>query len=213
MMRAVGLALTASLAGGCVCPAFDAAALRDEPLVRIAAVDPRIRIDMRYATANNFTQRVLYDAPEAYLRASVAERLKRAQDDLERDGLYLVVYDAYRPWSVQWTLWSVVADPDYVADPRKGSRHNRGAAVDVGLVDRDGNPLPMPSAYDEFTPRAHRDYAGASPQERANRERLECALFAQGFTGLATEWWHFDAPHWAWYPIADESLRALSTRR
>jgi hypothetical protein len=120
--------------------------------------------------------------PEAYLRASVAERLKRAQDDLERDGVYLVVYDAYRPWSVQWTLWSVVADPDYVADPRKGSRHNRGAAVDVGLVDRDGNPLPMPSAYDEFTPRAHRDYAGASPQERTNRERLERALYAQGFT-------------------------------
>lgn len=213
-MRVLGLgvALVALVACGCVCPAFDAEAMRAEPLVRIVDVDPRIRVDLRYATTDNFTSRVLYDAPEAYLRASVAERLKRAQDDLARDGLFLVVYDAYRPWSAQWTLWSVVADPDYVADPRKGSRHNRGAAVDVGLVDASGSPLPMPSAYDEFTPRAHRDYDGCTPEERANRERLERALYAQGFTGLATEWWHFDAPQWAWYPILDEPLSGAVRR-
>lgn len=202
----------AMLVAGCVCPSFDGTALQNEELVRIVDVDPRIRIDLRYATTNNFTGRVLYDAPQAYLRESVAQRLKLAQDELARDGLFLVVYDAYRPWSVQWTLWTVVADPDYVADPRRGSRHNRGAAVDVGLVDARGTPLPMPSEFDEFTPRAHRDYEGGTDAQRANRARLERAMLAQGFTGLSTEWWHFDAPHWAWYPIADVPLGSLGTR-
>ncbi len=204
--RAALLALVAAFGACGTCPSFDGAAAAREPLVRVADVDPRIRIDLRYATPDNFTGRVLYDRPVARLRASVAERLRRVQDELERDGLGLVIYDAYRPWSVQWTLWGVVANPDYVADPRRGSRHNRGAAVDVGLVDDRGHALPMPSAYDEFTERAHRDYAGGTDEELANRERLARAMEAQGFTGLPTEWWHFDAPHWEWYPIADVPL-------
>ena len=107
-------------------------------------------------------------------------------------------------------MWTLVPDERYVANPAKGSRHNRGAAVDVALVDRAGRPLPMPSEYDEFCERAHRDYAGGSaPQDvkaRADRALLEEVMTRHGFVGLPTEWWHFDAAEWESYPISDEPL-------
>ncbi|MGZ3442427.1 MAG: M15 family metallopeptidase, partial [Polyangia bacterium] len=103
-------------------------------------------------------------------------------------------------------MWRLVPDERYVSDPAKGSRHNRGAAVDVTLADERGRPLPMPSAYDEFTERAHRDYAGGSDGERANRALLDEVMTRHGFVGLPTEWWHFDAADWQSYPILDEPL-------
>jgi D-alanyl-D-alanine dipeptidase len=185
--------------------ASQASAVNDEPLVEVADVDPRIMIDLRYATPDNFTEQVLYPTNlRCKLRASVAQRLSRVQDRLESEGLGLKIYDGFRPLSVQRTMWAKVPDPRFVANPANGSRHNRGAAVDVTLVDRAGNELEMPTPYDEFTDAAHRDYTGGSEASLRNRKILSDAMAAEGFTGLPTEWWHFDAPHWREYDMVEE---------
>jgi D-alanyl-D-alanine dipeptidase len=178
----------------------------DEPLVDLAQVDPRIILDLRYATPNNFLGRRLYPVARCLLRESVAHRLRRVQNDLEARGLGLKVLDGYRPLFVQKKMWQVMPDPRYVADPARGSRHNRGAAVDVTLVDSEGNELPMPSDFDEFSERAHRDYVGGTEEQRRNRRLLQDAMERQGFSGLDSEWWHFDAPGWESYPVVDHPL-------
>ncbi len=175
-------------------------------MVEVTSVDPRIVIDLRYATPNNFSGEQLYPVARCLLRRSVAERLKRVQDRLEPQGLRIKIYDAYRPLSVQKKMWAIVPDEGYVANPAKGSRHNRGCAVDVTLVDAAGRELEMPTEYDNFTERAHRNYAGGSEASRRNRQLLEDAMHAEGFVGLKTEWWHFDAPDWKDYPILDVPL-------
>jgi len=179
-------------------------------LVDATTIVPRLRLDIRYATAANFTHQRLYAHARCLLHDVVARRLAEVQAELRARGLGLVVYDCYRTLSVQKKMWALVPDERYVSDPAKGSRHNRGAAVDLALVDKRGRALPMPSAYDEFSERAHRDFAGGSdPQSkeaRANRALLEDVMQRHGFVGLATEWWHFDAADWQSYEISDEPL-------
>lgn len=177
-----------------------------EPLVAVADVHPRIRFDIRYATRANFTGEVLYDAGVCLLRQSVAERLARVQARLEEDGLGLLVYDGYRPLSVQRKMWALVPDERYVANPEKGSRHNRGAAVDLTLCDALGRALAMPTEHDDFSERAHRDFGGCSPAAARHRALLEEVMAEQGFQGLATEWWHFDAPDYELFPVLDVPL-------
>ncbi|MCB9867694.1 MAG: DUF1460 domain-containing protein [Phycisphaerales bacterium] len=185
-------------------PVSPPADLANEPLVEITDVDPRIIVDLRYATPDNFTKQVLYpEDMRCRLRQSVAERLRRVEDQLAARGLGLKIYDGLRPMSVQRTMWSIMPDPHYVADPAKGSRHNRGAAVDVTLVDLNGCEVEMPTPYDDFTDAAHRDYTGGSETALANRALLEEVMTAEGFSGLSTEWWHFDAPDWRSYPLVD----------
>jgi zinc D-Ala-D-Ala dipeptidase len=185
---------------------------RHEPLVDVADVDSRIIVDIKYATPDNFMGRQLYPVNRCLLRESVARRLVRVQDDLAERGYGLKVYDGYRPLSVQRLMWEVLPDERYVADPAKGSRHNRGAAVDVTLVDDSGRELPMPSAYDEFTERAHRTYDGGSVEARRNRDLLIEAMERQRFKVLETEWWHFDAPGWKRYPVMDVGLEEIEIR-
>ena len=175
-------------------------------LVDATTVVPRLRLDIRYATADNFTHQRLYAHARCLVQDAVARRLADVQRELVARGLALVVYDCYRPLSVQRKMWALVPDERYVADPAKGSRHNRGAAVDVALVDRRGRLLPMPSGYDEFSERAHRDFGGGSERARANRALLDEVMQRHGFVGLPTEWWHFDAAEWQAYPISDEPL-------
>ncbi len=172
-------------------------------LVDIRSVNDKIAIDIRYATTNNFLKRKLYPVGRCVLRGAAARRLSQVQDDLAKQGLGLKVYDCYRPLSVQKQMWEVLPDPNYVANPAKGSRHNRGAAVDLTLVDRNGRELEMPTGFDDFTERAHRNYSGGSPQARKNRQRLEDVMKKYGFIPLATEWWHFDAPDWDKFSILD----------
>jgi D-alanyl-D-alanine dipeptidase len=174
-----------------------------DSLVRVNEINPRIRLDIRYATTNNFTGKVLYDSAICLLRQPVALRLSAVQEELEQQGLGLKVFDGYRPLSVQWKLWEIVPDPRYVADPREGSRHNRGAAIDLTLVDNNGNELPMGTPYDDFTEKAHRNYQGLTPEEQRNRALLDSLMLKHGFTGLPTEWWHFDADGWQDYDILD----------
>ena len=178
-------------------------------LVDIRTVNRNIRLDIRYATTNNFLKRKLYPISKCALRSSVAQKLSLVQTDLEKIGLGLKVYDCYRPFSVTKQMWEVLPDPNYVANPARGSRHNRGAAVDLTLVDRTGKELEMPTPFDDFTAKAHRDYAGGSAQSRKNRQLLEDAMKKQGFIGITTEWWHFDSEDWQKFAILDIPLGAI----
>ncbi len=174
-----------------------------EPLVDFQRLHPKAILDIRYATPDNFTHQAVYPAARCALRCSVAKRLDAAASEFEALGYRLKVLDCYRPLSVQKEFWALVPDERYVADPAKGSRHNRGAAVDVSLCNDVGHDLEMPTLYDDFTKRAHRDWGGASVQAAENRALLERVMSRHGFDGLATEWWHFDARGGAHYPVED----------
>lgn len=179
-------------------------------LVDISTLNPKIVIDIKYATDDNFVGRKLYSQPKAFLRAEVAAQLDKIQKILELEGLGLKIWDAYRPHGVQRILWSMVPDERYVADPKKGSSHNRGAAVDLTLVDAAGNELEMPTKFDDFTHKAHRNYADLSPEVLKNRERLASVMIAHGFTPLETEWWHFNYTSSIDCGILDVSFEELS---
>ncbi len=181
----------------------------DDPLVEIVSADPRIRVRTVYATADNFVGEVLYPVSRTFIRSSAMERLSRVQDRLEAQGLGLLVFDAYRPWSVTKRMWDVVGDPDFVADPSKGSRHNRGMAVDCALVNAEGRPLPMPTAFDAFVPEARSDAALAVPELAKNRDLLIEAMAAEGFRVLSSEWWHFDADGWETKGLLNVPLETL----
>lgn len=171
-----------------------------------------LRLDIRYATANNFTGRVLYPAPRAFLADVAARDLGKAIALAKKDGFGMTIYDAYRPWSVTKQLWdSTPADKrNFVANPARGSRHNRGCSLDISLHHlADGRLAAMPSGYDEFSDRAYRKYAGGSAEETQNRDRLAGYLESVGFVGISNEWWHFDHRDWAKYPVLDIAFSAL----
>jgi D-alanyl-D-alanine dipeptidase len=175
-------------------------------LVEVRRIAPGIRVDLRYATAANVFGRRLYARPRCLLRRAVAERLARVQQRLAREGFGLLIWDAYRPRSVQRVMWRIHPRGGYVGDPRHGSFHNRGAAVDLTLVHADGRPVAMPSPYDEFSPRAHLDYPHLSRAVRANRARLLRAMRAEGFIPYRREWWHYVSPEGRRYPMVDVPL-------
>ncbi len=188
-------------------------ALRAAGLVDPTQLDQTLVLDMRYATTNNFTGKQVYPSARCYLRQDIAARLVKVQQALRSKGLGLKVYDCYRPFSVQEQFWRIMPDNRYVLEPvrkdgviLKSSRHNCGAAVDVTLVDAKGRELPMPTEFDDFTDKAHRDSTKASPEARKNSRLLEAAMVAQGFDPLPTEWWHFDGPGWKNYPPLDLPL-------
>ena len=175
----------------------------ENPLVDLKNYIPGLHFEIRYATPDNFVNEILYPEARCLLRKEVAEKLKRVQEALQAKSLSLKLFDGYRPLSVQKKMWAKFPVPGYVADPAKGSNHNRGAAVDLTLTDSQGKELPMPSAYDEFSKRAHRDYQGGTVEERKNRQTLEEAMKKEGFVGITTEWWHFDDANAKNYPVLD----------
>ena len=183
------------------------AAAEDRPsdLVDVASVIPDAVIDIRYATKDNFTGDVLYPKAVCKLRRAVAKRLAKAAEALRAQDRRLLVWDCYRPRSIQELLWKKVPDPRYVADPKVGSKHNRGAAIDLAVVDKAGKPVVLPTKFDEFTKAAHRDRALAG-DKGAEARRLARAMRGAGFTGMPTEWWHYDAPDSARYALSDEPL-------
>ncbi|MCA1557928.1 MAG: M15 family metallopeptidase [Acidobacteria bacterium] len=178
-------------------------------LVELNRLDPTLRLDIRYATANNFLGRPVYTEARAFLQRSAALALLRVHRKLRRKGYGLVIFDGYRPWSVTKIFWDATPEEKraFVADPRKGSRHNRGCAVDLTLFDiKTGRLLPMPSDYDDFSERAHPDYQGGAAEERRNRNLLRAAMEAEGFTVYENEWWHFDYKDWKRYSILNMSF-------
>lgn len=185
----------------------DPAATATPDLVDLARFDPRLRFDIRYATANNFMGRVLYPVARALAQRPAAEALKRVQDRAEREGYGLLIHDAYRPWRITKMMWDETppAQREFVANPARGSRHNRGCAIDLTLQ-RGGTAVEMPSPYDDFTPAAYRSNVRASGEALANSARLEGWMAREGFLPLDNEWWHFDWRDWASYPIMDVPL-------
>ncbi len=173
------------------------------PLVELIQISPQIRLDIRYATPNNFTGKVVYPSARCFLLRQVAERLHLVQGTLEKMGLGLKVFDGYRPLSVQKILWKVCPDPRYVADPKEGSCHNRGAAVDLTLVDLRGKELPMPTEFDDFTAKASHSYLGGSSETQENRGLLKKVMEAEGFLAYEGEWWHYAIPDSENFPILD----------
>jgi D-alanyl-D-alanine dipeptidase len=189
-------------------PRVAPAVARRSDLVDVRSVAKSIRVDLRYATVENFLKRRLYSTSRCLLAGPVAKRLARVQRRLARRALSLKLWDCYRPLSVQRELWAAAPNPAYVGDPNVGSNHNRGAAVDVTLVDRSGNELAMPTDFDEFSKRAHHD-AQVPPGQARNRALLRKAMTREGFVPLATEWWHFDAPDALDFPILDAPFDAF----
>ena len=187
----------------------------DKRLVDLQAFIPGIVLDIRYATTNNFMHEQLYPIAKAYLRYPAAVAVRDVENELAKDHLGLKIFDAYRPYGITEKMWSP-KNVGFVADPVKGSKHNRGAAVDLTLIDSStGQELEMPSAYDEFTDRAHRDYMAAPPQALANRLKLEEIMKRHGFEPLPTEWWHFDFGGWQRFELMNVPLQELeaSNRR
>jgi zinc D-Ala-D-Ala dipeptidase len=177
---------------------------RAPDLVEVVKVEPGIRLDIRYATADNFAGRAVYTEARAFLQRPAARALARAHRALRKKGYGLVVFDAYRPWQVTKLFWDITPEDkkEFVADPARGSRHNRGCAVDLTLYDlKTGRQVSMPSAYDDFTERAHVNYAGGTDEQRRHRSILRAAMESAGFTIYEPEWWHFDYKDWRRYPI------------
>jgi zinc D-Ala-D-Ala dipeptidase len=192
------------------------AAAPSSDLVEITALDATVRLDVRYATADNFLGRPLYPVARGFLRRPVAEALVRVHRALEPRGYGLVVFDAYRPWSVTKLMWELTppGQRGFVANPARGSNHNRGCAVDLTLFARDtGLTVEMPSPYDEMSPRSAAAYAGGSPEPRARRDRLRAAMEEQGFQVERHEWWHFNHRTCPGYEVLDLPLESLPTSR
>ncbi len=178
-------------------------------LVDVKEVNPHIIVDMKYATEDNFTKKRLYDSNTCFLKRSTAIKLDAVQKELERINLGLKVWDCYRPLAVQRILWQILPDERYVANPEKGSRHNRASSVDVTLVDSQGKELPMPTGFDDFTPKAHHHYQDLPDQVIRNRELLKGLMEKAGFIPLPDEWWHYDDKKWKKFEILDIPFRDL----
>lgn len=182
-------------------------------LVELTKLDPTIKLDIRYATTNNLFGSVFYSQPRAFLQRAPAEALVRVNRGLKSLGYGLLVHDGYRPWYVTKVFWDATPDDKkiFVADPSKGSRHNRGAAVDLTLYDlKTGKPVEMVSTYDETTDRAYPNYPGGTSLQRWHRDLLRAAMEAEGFTVYEAEWWHFDYKDWQRYRIGNERFETLS---
>jgi D-alanyl-D-alanine dipeptidase len=182
-------------------------------LVEPALLDPTLRLDVRYARHDNFLGWPVYPEARVFLQRPAAEAVVRVHRGLREQGYGLMLFDGYRPWYVTKMFWEATPEDrrQFLADPDKGSRHNRGCAVDLTLFDlATGREVPMPSRYDEFTERAHPDYAGGPAERRAARDLLRRAMEAEGFTVYELEWWHFDCAGWQQYRIENRPFKDLS---
>jgi serine beta-lactamase-like protein LACTB len=184
---------------------------RKPELVDLATIDGS-KYDIRYATDNNFLSTPFYTSAKAFMQKPAAEALARVHKNLKEQGYGLLVFDAYRPWYVTKMFWDATPEKfhGFVADPSKGSRHNRGCAVDLTLYDlKTGKPIEMVSGYDEFSDRAFPDYMGGTARQRWHRDLLREAMRAEGFTVYEEEWWHFDYKDWKKYPILNKTFEEL----
>lgn len=175
---------------------------KQDDFVRINGYIPNLEVALAYATIENFTQQTIYDFTDAYLRYGTFQKLIKVCEELEAQNLALRIWDAYRPISGQARLWEACPDPTYVSPPDTGKRtHCRGSAVDVTLIDLEGNELEMPSGFDDFSAKGDRDYADCSETAAANARLLQDIMEKHGFKGYSGEWWHFTDQDT--YPIAE----------
>lgn len=184
-----------------------------DDFVEVKNVIPDIDVKLRYASKNNITGRILYSDNRAFLRYGTAVKLKGAQKDLSKMGYSIRIWDAYRPREVQWSLWEVVPDTRYIVNPKVGSVHSRGAAVDVTVVDKNGKEMDMPTDFDEFGSKSGREYTGASEIEKNNALMLEKVMVKNGFKSVFTEWWHFNDTEWKNYGLIDKVYENNSEKK
>ena len=188
---------------------------RAPELVELTSLDPTIRLDVRYATTNNFMGAVFYEEARAFLQRPAAEAVVRAHLELREHGYGLLIHDGYRPWHVTKMFWEATPEAQriFVANPANGSRHNRGCAVDLTLYELStGAVVQMPGGYDEMSERSYPDYPGGTSRQRWHRELLRSAMEAEGFTVYEAEWWHFDYRDWSLYPVLDLRFDELAAR-
>jgi D-alanyl-D-alanine dipeptidase len=185
-------------------PPPEPATLRKPDLVEVAHLDPTLKLDIRYATSENFLGVPVYSEARAFLQRPAAQAVVRAHRALSAFGYGILIHDAYRPWYVTKVFWEAtpVDKREFVANPAEGSRHNRGCAVDLTLYDRGtGKALEMTGVYDEMSERSYPGFAGGTSQQRWRRDLLRQAMEREGFTVFDVEWWHFDYRDWKSYPI------------
>lgn len=183
-----------------------------EELVELTKVDPSLKLDIRYASDRNFLGFSVYPEARAFLQKEAADALVRVHSELKSEGLGLLILDAYRPHSVTQLMWDRTPPSKraYVANPKNGSRHNRGAAVDLTILNLStGRPVPMPSYYDDFSSKAHHSYQGSTKVARGNRAKLKRLMEKHGFEALANEWWHYDYKGWEKYPILNKQFSEI----
>ncbi|MDZ4708065.1 MAG: M15 family metallopeptidase [Saprospiraceae bacterium] len=179
---------------------------KESHLVELIRLDSTIKLDIRYATSNNLVGRPVYTEARAFLQHDAALALMSVNQALRPSGLGVLVFDGYRPWSVTKLFWDITSkkNKQFVADPRKGSKHNRGCAVDLSLFDLNtGKEIEMTGAYDEMTERSYPDYKGGTETQRAMRDLLRKYMEAAGFQVYEFEWWHFDYKDWQKYRIGN----------
>lgn len=182
----------------------------DFKMIDLREFGKNLKFDIRYATKNNFTKTIIYPKAEAFARKPVAESLVKANDSLLKLGFRIKVFDAYRPYQATIKFYEVYPDTDFVADPKFGSRHNRGCAIDLTLVDaKTGLEIKMPTTYDDFTEKAHPDYADLPEEIIKNRDLLIEVMTNFGFSVYPSEWWHFDYQGWERFPLMDLSFEEL----
>jgi CubicO group peptidase (beta-lactamase class C family)/D-alanyl-D-alanine dipeptidase len=184
-------------------------------LVEVTDLEPGVKLDMRYASTNNFMQTTFYREPLAFMQRPAAEAVARAHRALAEHGYGLLIHDAYRPWYVTKMFWDATPEESklFVADPSQGSRHNRGCAVDITLYDLEtGEPIKMTGLYDEFSERSYPDYMGGTSRQRWHRELLRDAMEAEGFRVYEYEWWHFDFEGWERYRIGNQVFEDINSR-
>jgi D-alanyl-D-alanine dipeptidase len=194
-------------------PPDETGEFRDTDLVEVVTLDPTLKLDVRYAGPDNFLHTPVYPEARVFLQRPAAEAVVRINHALQSHGYGLLLFDGYRPWYVTWMFWEATPEDkrNFVANPDTGSRHNRGAAIDLSLYDlRTGLEVPMPSSYDEFSERAHPDYAGGTAEQRAARDLLRKSMAAEGFTVDDEEWWHYDYRDWQQYRIGNAFFKDLA---
>ena len=187
-------------------PPQEAGNFKTTNLVELIRLDSTIKLDIRYATSNNFVGRPVYKEARAFLQKPAAEALVKANASLKPLGYGLLVFDGYRPWSITKLFWDVTPDDKkhFVANPKNGSKHNRGCAVDLSLYDlKTGKEIEMTGAYDEMTERSYPNYTGGTAEQRKMRDLVRSKMEAQGFTVYEYEWWHFDYKDWKEYRITN----------
>lgn len=189
---------------------------RKSDLVEVIKLDRTIKLDIRYASDNNFMGTPFYSQARAFLQRPAAQSLVAANRDLRKRGYGILIHDAYRPWYVTKMFWDATPDDKkkFVANPAEGSRHNRGCAADVSLYDlKTGKEVAMPSGYDEMSESAYPNYSGGTADERARRDLLRQVMEKQNFTVYEFEWWHFDYKDCASWPIANIPFEKLDVAK
>lgn len=187
-------------------PPHESGDFRKPELVELIQLNPEFKLDIRYASNNNFTGKPVYTEARAFLQRPAAEALVKVDKELHTMGYGLLIFDGYRPWAVTKHFWDITpaSGKNFVADPKKGSKHNRGCAVDLTMYDlSSGKEIQMPGEYDEMTERSYPDYTGGTEKQREMRDLLRAKMEAHGFTVYEYEWWHFDFKDWQKYKIGN----------